>query len=105
MSKEFNMNFNALDDALKSMKQALNKSTKEELEARLTKQVEIPLGWISIEEHLPKVTVGDIISNGTTVKLIKVKDIDGNEYDSALSDHHIWYHFAKEKGITHWLNK
>lgn len=43
----------------------------------------------------------DIVQGYT---LYKVKDKNGNEFESAVSDHNNWYYYAKEEGITHWWN-
>lgn len=61
-----------------------------------------PKGWVSIEEHLPMMYAIDIFKGYT---LFKVKDKDGNEFESAVTDHNIWYYHAKEAGITHWYNE
>lgn len=58
-------------------------------------------GWVSIEEYLPMMHAVDSMQGYT---LYKVKDKDGNEFESAVSDHNVWYYMAKEAGITHWLN-
>ena len=60
-----------------------------------------PKGWLSIEEYLPMMYAIDIIQGYT---IYKVKDKDGNEFESAVSDHNVWYYVAKEAGITHWWN-
>lgn len=61
-----------------------------------------PKGWLSIEEYLPMMCAEDVGQGYTTYK---VKDIDGNEFESGVSDHNVWYYMAKENGITHWWNK
>ena len=60
-----------------------------------------PKGWLSIEEYLPMMCAIDIVHGYT---LYKVKDKNGNEFESAVSDHNNWYYYAKEEGITHWWN-
>lgn len=60
-----------------------------------------PKGWISIEEHLPMMNAIDIINGGTKYKVCYK---DGTEDYSIVSDHNTWYYYAKEEGITHWLN-
>ena len=60
-----------------------------------------PKGWLSIEEYLPMMCAIDIVQGYT---LYKVKDKNGNEFESAVSDHNNWYYYAKEEGITHWWN-
>ena len=32
-------------------------------------------------------------------------DKEGNEFNSAVTDHNIWYYRAKEECITHWFNE
>lgn len=61
-----------------------------------------PKGWLSVEDYLPHWLACDIEQGYSTYK---VRDIEGNEFDSIVSDHTMWYHIAKQKGITHWLNK
>lgn len=59
-----------------------------------------PKGWISIEDHLPKLRAVDFMTGST----YKVRDADGKEFDTVVGDHNVWYHEAKAIGITHWLN-
>jgi hypothetical protein len=61
-----------------------------------------PLGWLSIEDHLPMMYAGDIMQGYTE---FKVRFSDGTEGKSRVSDHNIWYYIAKEQGVTHWLNE
>lgn len=62
-----------------------------------------PKGWVDIEEHLPKCKAMDFIKQGYSV--YSVRDKDGDEYESYVTDHNTWYYSAKEQGITHWLNE
>lgn len=62
-----------------------------------------PKGWVSIEEHLPMCTVDDFVEKGYSI--YKVKDKHGNEFQSTVTDHNIWYYRAKEQGVTHWWNE
>jgi len=92
-----------LNKAIASLKKHLKSLSKEELdELKERFRDKTPKGWISIEEHLPKMLAKDIMQG---FSIFKVKDKDGNEFDSGVSDHNIWYYEAKEAGITHWLNK
>lgn len=34
----------------------------------------------------------------------KVKTKDGEEFESFVSDHSIWYYDAKTNNVTHWWN-
>lgn len=61
-----------------------------------------PKGWLSIDEYLPMMYVKDI-TQGYSV--FKVKDKNGKEFDSIVTDHNIWYYRAKDEGITHWFNE
>lgn len=63
---------------------------------------EIPSGWISIEDHLPKMLAIDFISKGFST--FKAKYADGSEFETHVSDHDVWYVMAKGIGITHWWN-
>lgn len=60
-----------------------------------------PPGWISIEEHLPMFLAKDIMQG---YSIYKVKNKDGEEFETSVSDHNTWYYLAKANGITHWLN-
>lgn len=36
----------------------------------------------------------------------RVKDKDGNEFITRVTDHMVWYHMiAKQNNITHWFNE
>lgn len=61
-----------------------------------------PKGWISIEDYLPQWLACDVEQGYSTYK---VRNIEGEEFDSIVSDHTMWYYMAKKEGITHWLNK
>lgn len=88
------------------------KALREHLESLKSEQIEEirekyftdkrPKGWLSIEEHLPMMFAIDIVRG---YSVFKVKDKDGNEFESAVADHNTWYYRAKDEGITHWLNE
>ena len=61
-----------------------------------------PKGWLSIEDHLPHMYAMDIMEG---YSVFKVRDKDGNEFDTKVSDHNTWYYGAREVGITHWLHE
>ncbi len=61
-----------------------------------------PKGWLSIEDYLPMMLAIDIFSGGTEYK---VRYEDGKEGTSTVGDHNAWYYYAKDSGITHWLNE
>lgn len=63
---------------------------------------EVPQGWVSIEDHLPK-WMGMDVAKGYSE--YRVKDKDGNEGISYVTDHTMWYYRAKDQGITHWYNE
>ena len=60
-----------------------------------------PKGWLSIEEYLPHWLACDVEQG---YSIYKVRDKDGNEFESPVSDHNTWYYMAKQANITHWLN-
>lgn len=62
----------------------------------------IPEGWVSIEEHLPMMNASDLLTGYTTYT---VKNAEGKESTTIVSDHNTWYYYAKEAGITHWLKE
>jgi len=83
---------------------ALAKLTKEDINKWLdeNKEPEVPKGWVSIEEHLPMCMAMDFVAQGYSV--YRVMDKWGNEFDTRVCDHNIWYYDAKSAGITHWWN-
>lgn len=84
---------------------SIPKSELEDLKKEyLTENEKIPKGWVDIEQHLPMVTGDDYIQHGALFKIVKVKFKDGNESESQVGDHNMWYYVAKEAGITHWWN-
>ncbi len=97
------------DDIFKRSREALQKYleglTPEEKEAQRKEFFppdNTPKGWVSIEDHLPMMKALDIMEGYTAYK---VKDKDGEEFETRVSDHDIWYYIAKEAGITHWWNE
>lgn len=57
--------------------------------------------WISIEEHLPGFLIEDLHQGYSRYK---VKNEQGEEFFSQVTDHKVWYYEVKEEGITHWWN-
>ena len=95
-----------LDKATSSFKKIMDSLSDEEIEALKEKyfpEDTTPKGWVDIEVALPFCKVGDFIEKGCST--YKVKDKNGNEGFSNVTDHHIWYYMAKEAGITHWFNE
>jgi len=88
------IDFDKLREKLANIKQ-------EEIDKYFPKDTK-PKGWISIEDHLPMMLAIDIMNGGTKYK---VRYEDGTEGCSMVSDHNTWYYYAKEAGITHWLNE
>lgn len=92
-----------MKSGLKALREHLKKMTDaEKEEMREYFRDKRPKGWLSIEEHLPMMFANDIMQG---YSVFKVRDKDGNEFDSAVTDHNIWYYRAKEEGITHWFNE
>ena len=61
-----------------------------------------PKGWVDVNDYLPKFRAIDILKGSSEYR---VKDKDGNEFISNVSDHNMWYYYeAKELNITHWFN-
>jgi hypothetical protein len=96
------VNYMALDleEMSRKLGEALANMTQEEIDKYFPPDTR-PKGWLSIEEYLPMMYAIDIMQGYT---LYKVKDKDGNEFESTVSDHNVWYYMAKEAGITHWWN-
>jgi hypothetical protein len=81
---------------------ALEKLSPEELDElwKRSGDPEIPKGWVSVNDHLPKWLSGDVEKGFTTYK---VRDKDGNEFESDVVDHQVWWHRdAIPMNITHW---
>lgn len=96
MKKEqMNKSLEALRKHLENMTDAEKEEMREHFRDKR------PKGWLSIEEHLPMMFANDIMQG---YSVFKVRDKDGKEYNSAVTDHNIWYYRAKEEGITHWFN-
>ena len=94
---------NIFDKAIKSLRkhlQSLSEAEKEALRERLIDKR--PKGWLNIEEHLPHMYIKDMKQG---YSIFKVRDKSGNEFNSHVTDHNIWYDHAKDLGITHWLNE
>jgi hypothetical protein len=89
-------------NALKNHLDNMTEAEKEEMKAFL-KGPKIPLGWVSIEDHLPFCSAGDYCDKGYSE--YKVKFADGTERLSGVCDHHIWYYEVKAIGVTHWYNE
>ena len=89
-----------LEAMSKKLHEALANMTQEDIDKYFPPDTR-PKGWLRIEEHLPMMYAIDIMQGYT---LYKVKDKDGNEFESGVSDHNVWYYMAKEAGITHWWN-
>ena len=89
-----------LEEMKKKIDEFLANITQEEINKYFPPDTR-PKGWLSIEEYLPMMCAIDIVQGYT---LYKVKDKNGNEFESAVSDHNNWYYYAKEECITHWWN-
>lgn len=91
------------EKAIKSLRNHLKNMPPEELQKlRERFSDNRPKGWLSIDGYLPMMLAKDIMKGYSTYK---VKDKYGNEFNTHVSDHNIWYYEAKELGITHWLNE
>lgn len=90
-----------LEEMSKRLDEALANMTQEEIDKYFTPDTR-PKGWLNIEEYLPMMYAIDIMQGYAPYK---VKDKDGNEFESAVSDHNVWYYMAKKAGITHWWNR
>ena len=86
------------------LRQHLDSMSEEEIKEMREKYFtdKRPKGWLSIEEHLPMMFAVDVMQG---YSVFKVRDTNGEEFESIVSDHNTWYHYAKEIGITHWLNE
>lgn len=89
------------DEMHRKLEEALNSMTEEDWQKYFPKDNR-PKGWLSIEDHLPYCDALDYFSGGT---VIKVRNTSGEEFESKVIDHNIWYYRMKELGVTHWYNK
>ena len=89
------------DELSKRLESALENTSDEEFRQMFPEDT-TPKGWVDIEEHLPQLIVGDFVDKGYSE--YKVKDKDGNVFDTKVTDSLVWYYRAKECGVTHWLN-
>lgn len=96
MKKEMKSGLKALREHLEKMTDAEKEKMREYFRDKR------PKGWLSIEEHLPMMFANDIMQG---YSIFKVRDKNGNEFNSAVTDHNIWYYRAKDEGITHWFNE
>lgn len=88
-----------IDEILNSQ---LAKETADTINKLYGQEPPIPKGWVSIEEHLPSCYVEDFITKGYTD--IKVRNVQGEEFDTCVSDSLIWYYSVKEAGAVEWFN-
>lgn len=92
-----------VSDMILRLREHLNNMTPEEMEeTREFFRDKKPKGWLSIEEYIPMMFASDI-EQGYSV--FRVKDIEGNEFDTPVSDGNTWYYWAKEQDIVEWFNK
>ena len=90
-----------LDKIRKQVDEALANMTPEDIEKYFPKDT-TPKGWLSIDDYLPKMLAKDLVQGGT---LYKVAYSNGDEGTSIVSDHNMWVVYAREQGVTHWLNE
>lgn len=88
-----------------SLKNHLNSLSEDELEKMRedfkSQEESIPNGWLDIELYLPQMLAKDIVHGYSTYK---VMNVDGEIFETIVSDHNAWYYQAKKQGITHWFN-
>jgi len=88
-------------EVLKSLKEALEKETPESIAKFFGPP--LPKGWIAITDRLPMMYAADIMQGYSE---FKVKDENGVERITRISDHNTWYHgYAVPMKITHWYNE
>lgn len=90
--------FNELRNHLNSLSEDELEKMREDFKSQ---EESIPDGWVDIELHLPQMLVKDIVQGYSTYK---VMNIDGEIFETIVSDHNVWYYQAKKQGITHWFN-
>lgn len=92
-----------LSEAFKvKLKETIDKlSDEQRAEMKKSWKDGIPKGWVSIDDHLPRMLGKDIFQGFT---FYRVKFNTGEERKSGVADHNTWYYMAKERGVTHWFN-
>jgi hypothetical protein len=89
-------------EALKNHLNSLSENELEKMREDFKSQEEsIPNGWLDIELYLPQMLAKDIFQGYSTYK---VMNVDGEIFETIVSDHNVWYYQAKKQGITHWFN-
>lgn len=97
------LNYKILDKKFKEALKKLDDMPKDEVQKLVDEyfpEDTRPTGWISIEDDLPACMTMDYVEKGYTT--VKVKDKDGNEYDTRVGDSLTWYYDVKKNGVTHW---
>jgi len=96
MEDKIKKSLSAFSKALKGMTPEEKEYWKEEFRDKN------PKGWVSVEDALPMWKAMDV---GKGYSEYKVKDTNGDEFPTQVTDHTGWYYmYAKERGITHWWN-
>ena len=90
-----------LGEAVDKFLDGLTKEDIEDIQDKYFKSLNIPKGWVSIEDHLPRWLAEDVTQGYTEYK---VRDKDGNEFIEGVTDHTMWYYDMKDIGVTHWFN-
>lgn len=86
---------------LNKLREVLKNTSREELEKFFLFD-NIPKGWVSIEDYRPQYLAKDLLQGYSTYM---VKDKNGNEFQSEVTDPNVWYYQAKNIGITHFYNE
>lgn len=86
---------------LDKIKKLIENITPEEIEKYFPDR-NIPKGWVSIEDYLPMMLAMDVVKGYTEYK---VKFKDESEGVTCISDHTMWYYYAKEAGVKYWWNE
>lgn len=86
---------------LNKLREKLENITEDDFKEYFRNKPKIPKGWVSIDDHLPKWLAIDLERGYSSYK---VRDINGNEFKTTVTDHSLWEVQAREMNITHWLN-
>ena len=78
----------------KKLDKILENMTDEEIEKYFLKS-KTPKGWVSIEDELSQCMEMDFITQGYSE--YSVKDKDGNEFITRVTDHTVWYGISLNK--------
>ena len=92
-----------IQKSIDRLKAYIESLTDAEIDEALGEREIVPVGWVDIQLYLPKMTMRDFLERGYTI--IKVRTVDGEEFMTSVSDHHIWEVEMRQYNVTQWFNE